>query len=215
MNEKAAFFDLDDTILETYSGKLYYSYLLKTNQISFKYFMKLLPLPFLFIMGIMDIESITRKLSERFIGMTYDEVIKMGNDWYENNGRQYVRNFIKEIIESHKKDGFKIIMLSASPWSICYPVFKDLEMDDLVCSELIFENNIFVRMADDYCYGQKKADMAVDYSKKHDIDLKKSYFYTDSHSDLPFLKKVGNPICVTPDKKLKKVALENNWKILD
>jgi phosphoserine phosphatase len=44
---------------------------------------------------------------------------------------------------------------------------------------------------------------------------KLDYALGDSMADLPMLKAARNPIAVYPDKKLRLIALENNWRILE
>jgi phosphoserine phosphatase len=44
---------------------------------------------------------------------------------------------------------------------------------------------------------------------------KLEYALGDSMADLPMLKAARNPIAVYPDKKLRLIALENNWRILE
>jgi len=41
-----------------------------------------------------------------------------------------------------------------------------------------------------------------------------SYFYSDSHNDLPLMQKVSTPIAVDPDDKLRAYAGQMNWKII-
>ncbi len=41
-----------------------------------------------------------------------------------------------------------------------------------------------------------------------------SYFYSDSHNDLPLMQKVKTPIAVDPDDKLRAHASEMGWKII-
>ena len=41
-----------------------------------------------------------------------------------------------------------------------------------------------------------------------------SYFYSDSHNDLPLLEKVSSPVAVNPDDHLFKVAMTRKWDIL-
>ena len=41
-----------------------------------------------------------------------------------------------------------------------------------------------------------------------------SYFYSDSHNDLPLMRKVSTPIAVDPDDKLRAHAGEMGWKII-
>jgi hypothetical protein len=38
--------------------------------------------------------------------------------------------------------------------------------------------------------------------------------YSDSHTDLPFLEVVGNPVVVNPDRDLRRIARERGWPIL-
>jgi phosphoserine phosphatase len=60
-----------------------------------------------------------------------------------------------------------------------------------------------------YCWG--KVARARTYAAKHNIDLSKSYFYSDSASDLPLLEVVGYPVAVNPNRKLAKIATERGW----
>ena len=45
-------------------------------------------------------------------------------------------------------------------------------------------------------------------------DLKDSYFYSDSHNDLPLLKLVDHPIAVDPDNILEQYSTEPSWPII-
>lgn len=45
------------------------------------------------------------------------------------------------------------------------------------------------------------------------IDLKGSFAYSDSVTDLPMLELVGNPVAVNPDRELRRIATERSWRI--
>jgi phosphoserine phosphatase len=64
------------------------------------------------------------------------------------------------------------------------------------------------------CYGEGKIHWAQAYAEKHDIDLERSYFYTDSYSDLPMLQAVGNQRIVNPDPRLRLYASFKRWPVL-
>ncbi|MCD6077141.1 MAG: phosphoserine phosphatase-like hydrolase, family protein, partial [Ramlibacter sp.] len=40
-------------------------------------------------------------------------------------------------------------------------------------------------------------------------------FYSDSMNDLPLLERVDHPVATNPDPKLRTLALERGWRILD
>ncbi len=42
-----------------------------------------------------------------------------------------------------------------------------------------------------------------------------STFYSDSINDLPLLEKVTHPVATNPDERLRAIALERGWRILD
>jgi phosphoserine phosphatase len=42
-----------------------------------------------------------------------------------------------------------------------------------------------------------------------------STFYSDSINDLPLLEKVNVPVATNPDERLRAVALERGWRILE
>ena len=46
------------------------------------------------------------------------------------------------------------------------------------------------------------------------MDLARSYFYTDSITDLPLLERIGEPRVVNPDPRLGRVAARRGWPIV-
>ena len=40
-------------------------------------------------------------------------------------------------------------------------------------------------------------------------------FYSDSLNDLPLLERVEHPVATNPDPRLRTIALERGWRILD
>ncbi|MBO6752964.1 MAG: HAD-IB family hydrolase, partial [Spongiibacter sp.] len=41
-----------------------------------------------------------------------------------------------------------------------------------------------------------------------------SYFYSDSHNDLPLLEQVDHPVAVDPDDRLREAANRAGWPII-
>ncbi|TEA80078.1 HAD family hydrolase [Allopusillimonas ginsengisoli] len=46
-------------------------------------------------------------------------------------------------------------------------------------------------------------------------DFDASYFYSDSHNDLPLLEAVTHPVATNPNPTLRTLALERGWRVLD
>lgn len=215
MRKYAAFFDMDKTILSENSGQLYYKYYYKKGEIKFIDFIRLLPIPILYAFGMLKLEYISKALSKKYLGLTENEIYKKTQRWFEDFGHKFIRKEMIEEINKHRKNGAEIVLISASPRNLCYPLYDYLDMDKLISTDLIIENNIFKGIQGKNVYGEEKVNRAKKYLSNNNMNFEDSYFYSDSISDLPLLKAVGNPVCVNPDKKLMKIAMNKKWKILD
>lgn len=65
-----------------------------------------------------------------------------------------------------------------------------------------------------FVYGKGKVEAMRNFASEHDIDLTASYAYSDSASDMPMLRCVGNPVVVNPDQSLAEVAKAEGWRVL-
>lgn len=98
---------------------------------------------------------------------------------------------------------------------ICEPIANHLKIDDIICSELEVVNDIFTgKPVGRLCINEEKPHKLKDFCSKYGYPVKDAYFYGDSLDDLPALDIVGHPVCINPDKKLKKIAIEKGWEIL-
>ncbi|MFZ0487841.1 MAG: haloacid dehalogenase-like hydrolase, partial [Arenicellales bacterium] len=63
------------------------------------------------------------------------------------------------------------------------------------------------------CFREGKVVKLRDWMARSGGDLRGSWFYTDSHNDLPLLERVEHPVAVNPDPILKREATRRNWPI--
>jgi HAD superfamily hydrolase (TIGR01490 family) len=65
-----------------------------------------------------------------------------------------------------------------------------------------------------FTYREGKAIAMRELAEREGIDLAASWAYSDSESDLPMLRAVGNPVAVNPDATLTQIAREEGWEVL-
>ena len=63
-------------------------------------------------------------------------------------------------------------------------------------------------------YGAGKVTRMQTWLAQHEQTLSGSYFYTDSHNDLPLLSIVDHPVAVDPDDTLRLHAEGKAWPII-
>ena len=99
------------------------------------------------------------------------------------------------------------------------------EMAELLAHVLAFDGGIGARSEivdgvytgrpdGPFTYREGKAEAIRQLAEREGIDLDASYAYSDSESDLPMLRCVGNPVAVNPDSTLQRVAKEEGWQVI-
>jgi phosphoserine phosphatase len=63
------------------------------------------------------------------------------------------------------------------------------------------------------CLGEGKVTRARVLAEAHGFRFEDATFYSDSISDLPLLERVGEPVAVNPDPRLRRVAERRGWRI--
>ena len=61
------------------------------------------------------------------------------------------------------------------------------------------------------CFREGKVAKLEEWLKQHGLVADETWFYSDSHNDLPLLEQVTHPTAVNPDEVLARVAKEKNW----
>jgi HAD superfamily hydrolase (TIGR01490 family) len=118
-------------------------------------------------------------------------------------------------IELHKTKNAKVVILSSALTTICRQMAENLNIDDIICSGLEVKNGYMTgRPLGHLCFGEEKTVRLKRYCEIFNFSLSEAWYYGDSISDLHALNAIGNPVCVNPDKKLKKAAKRRGWKIV-
>ena len=99
------------------------------------------------------------------------------------------------------------------------------EMAEMMAHVLIFDGGVGMRSEivdgrytgrpdGPFTYREGKAEAIRRMAAERGIDLAESYAYSDSESDLPMLRLVGNPVVVNPDPDLRRTAREEGWRVI-
>lgn len=92
------------------------------------------------------------------------------------------------------------------------PLFDHIEAADLAVDEYGVCTG---RLASSPLVGEARAAFVRAYARAHDLDLASCFAYADSHSDLPLLAAVGQPVAVRPDVPLFRHARKAHWSIVE
>jgi alcohol-forming fatty acyl-CoA reductase len=115
-------------------------------------------------------------------------------------------------IREHREAGHRTMLVTAAAEPFVQPIAP--LFDEVVAAKLAIEDGVYTGyLAEPPLVGEARGAWLRRYAQLESADLKSSYAYADSHSDLALLKAVGNPVAVSPDAALLRVARRRRWPI--
>jgi HAD superfamily hydrolase (TIGR01490 family) len=119
-------------------------------------------------------------------------------------------------VYAHQDAGRPTFIVSAAGNGVVETLAGVLGMDGGIGTryEVDAEGAFTGRLDGPFVYGEGKVVAMQEFAARHEIDLAASYAYSDSLSDLPMLRAVGNPVAVNPDPPLAEIARAEGWQTL-
>jgi HAD superfamily hydrolase (TIGR01490 family) len=126
-----------------------------------------------------------------------------------------VRPESRALIDMHHEAGRETWIVSASPMELVDPLAGAIGMTGGIGTRSAVVDGHYTGQLDGpFVYGEGKAEAIVRLAEEHGYDLRLSYAYSDSVSDLPMMEAVGHPVAVNPDRPLEQVARRRGWPIV-
>ena len=119
------------------------------------------------------------------------------------------------LIAGHREQGHHLLVITATNAFITRPIADALGIEDLLACEAEIVDGLYTgepRGIPSYHAG--KVTRLNNWLATRDISMDGSYFYSDSHNDLPLLERVDKPIAVDPDDALRSRAKDAGWPII-
>jgi HAD superfamily hydrolase (TIGR01490 family) len=119
-------------------------------------------------------------------------------------------------VHAHQDAGRATFIVSAAGNDVVESLARVLGMEGGIGTryEVDDDGSFTGRFEGPFVYGPGKVEAMEAFAEAHEIDLEASYAYSDSLSDLPMLRAVGNPVAVNPDPPLAALAREEGWQTL-
>ena len=211
-----AFFDFDETLLDTESSRLGFKYLWERRLVSFGFIAKVLFANFFYKRHWMSDETIAAIMLKFYRGKRLAEFQQGAGAFYREHLKPHLAPNILQRVEHHHQQGHVLVLISGSIRYLLEPVAEDLGFHHLLCTDLEVGPDGFLtgRAQGPLCLDSTKRELAEKLARDVKIDLTASYAYGNHQADLPLLKSVGHPHVVEPTKPLRNVAAAKGWPVL-
>lgn len=140
------------------------------------------------------IDSI-KGLNKSHMEFINDQVIDLKGD--------KVYRYTRARIAWHKSQGHKVFFISGSPAYLVQRMAEKYEVTNYRGTQyLLDENNNFTGEIIQMWDSESKHKAIMEFVRKYNLDLSKSYSYGDTNGDYSMLKMLGHPIAINPSKEL-------------
>jgi HAD superfamily hydrolase (TIGR01490 family) len=216
---KAAFYDLDGTLLSCnlVTMHAYYARNDRSMLKSVYLFTKvLLSVPLYFGLDLYSRSLFNRFSFRAYRGMDRDRLIGLADDLFEVTLRPSIFPQAKSLIETTRELGYRNVLVTGTLDFQIRPIALYFGIDEVICNRLEFRKHIATgRVLPPLLAENEKARAIREYAAEEGIDLRQSCAFSDSSADVPMLSSVGYPVATNPTRRLRRVALEKKWPILE
>jgi HAD superfamily hydrolase (TIGR01490 family) len=148
------------------------------------------------------------------------ESIALRADYMASIIEKNIKKPALELIAQHRAAGDEILLVTATNEFVTEPIAKRFGIAHLIAVQLEVG-------ADGWYTGRSRGTPSYQAGKVERVrqwlaergqtwaDVTHSTFYSDSMNDLPLLEHVHEPVATNPDPRLRALATERGWKVLD
>ena len=119
------------------------------------------------------------------------------------------------LLARHRNAGDTLLIITATNRFITEPIAQRLDVPHLLATDIEFIDGRYTgRPLGTPCFQHGKVERLRAWLAETGHELAGSWFYSDSHNDLPLLDLVTHPVAVDPDQTLAQYARERGWPII-
>jgi HAD superfamily hydrolase (TIGR01490 family) len=220
----AAIFDIEGTLFTHPMGRGFIEYAASHGRglQAFAYYASILPIYSLSQLGVLPREAVNRTAISRMTHLIRGYTLAQAEAAFEWVAESYIfpsgRESVLDLWEHHRRLGHRLLIASGGLAPCVERIGRRLHAAGTAGTEAETRDGRYTgRIGSPVVIGREKAARVLRLvaQLELDVDWPASYAYADSIHDLPFLELAGNPGAVHPDPKLRRIARERNWRIVE
>ena len=144
-----------------------------------------------------------------------DELAALHRRFMESEIRPRITPAARALLDRHRQAGDFLLIITATNRFITEPIAGELGVDDLLATDPEqIDGRYTGRVSGTPCFREGKVQRLEQWLKQSGRNLADSWFYSDSHNDLPLLERVSRPVAVDPDATLADHADVRGWPVI-
>src|SRR5437763_7061937 len=159
-------------------------------------------------------DAVRERVGKALEGVRQRDLLRLGPDMLAGILPRVYDQMLR-IAYDHQDAGRPVYICTAASAELAEILAVVLRFDGAIGTRPeVVDGSYTGRIDGPFVYREGKAQAVRELAERQGIDLDASYAYSDSESDLPFLRLVGHPVVVNPDAALARVAREEGWDVV-
>jgi HAD superfamily hydrolase (TIGR01490 family) len=165
--------------------------------------------------GQLDIDEYLQFSCSVLTRYTIEELHRFRSEFVAQRIRPIILSKAQELVKRHRDKGDTLLVITSTIEFVTRPIVDEFGIDTLIAPDPeIVSNRYTGRIVGVPSFAAGKVTRLEQWLVDRQDSLEGSFFYSDSHNDLPLLRLVDNPVAVDPDPILRKEAEDNQWSII-
>ena len=217
--QKAAFFDVDGTLVRTNIVHAFAYYAMNQGTIfgtAWQTAKTAAAAPFLWALDKVNRKAFNELFYGFYKGQTQDRLLTLADELFADVLRPALHPGTGRLLDETRRAGCRVVLVTGALDFTVRRLADHLGADDLIANRMHFVDGVATgRVIPPIVEGAHKAQVMRDYCVKHGLALDRCWAFSDSFSDYPMLAVVGHPTAVNPDARLRSVARAYEWPVID
>ena len=218
-NARLAFYDFDGTLTSGNIVRRYAYFTLRQpsrSRAALKFSKLLLSIPSWLAMEFRSRRRFNEVFFREYRGMREQVLREQSQQLFDEKILPSIYPDTQLLLEEDRRQGYLPVLVSGELDVALEQVIRYLGFHAVICNHLVYRDGVATgEVVAPLIAEEEKVRAMEKMCAEHGTEMKHSRAYSDSFSDLPMLEAVGTPAAVNPDRRLKRVARERGWTILD
>jgi HAD superfamily hydrolase (TIGR01490 family) len=212
----AAFFDVDDSLLDGNAGTIFTWYLYSEKVMRPEMRARIPRIIYEYARHRLTEQDMVEVGSRCQQGLFADELKAHARRCFERHLRKRITSGAIRQIRRHLLSGHFVAVASGSPQYIVEEIGRHLRVHAAIGTRTrIVDGKATDEIVAPVVFKEGKRAAVEAIAGRMDLDLQKSFLYSDSAADVSLFETIGNPVVVNPKPPFRDLALRRGWEIVE
>lgn len=213
---RVALFDFDKTLISVNSGHLWLRAEMRAGRVGARDTAWAIYWFTRYHLGLGDgLDQAFARAVSVYAGTPDAELAERSQRFFNDQLRARLRPGARAAMDRHRAAGDRVALASSTTQYLADEVARAWGLEPAAFTKIEVRDGTVTGRVESSALGRHKTTRVLEWTRREGIALTDVTFYTDSMTDADLLARVGHPVVVHPDRRLRRLARARAWPVED